>query len=51
MYVVKTGNSLHLRRIIRIENRTALPRKPAAHNAQSSADRFIPPREFYSLLF
>ena len=48
---VKTGNSLHLRRTIRMANSTILHSDVAATNIQSSADRFIPPLDFYSLCF
>jgi hypothetical protein len=50
MYAVKTGKFLHLRRMIRTANRAVLPSEVAATNIQSSADRFISPLDFYSLL-
>jgi hypothetical protein len=48
MYAVKTGKSLHLRRINRTAKRAALPAKLAAHISSAILDRVIPPLLFYS---
>src|SRR5271157_4267785 len=51
MYAVKTGKTIHLRRMIKTANRTVLPSAVAATNNQSSVDRCISPLDFYSLRF